>query len=581
MSDIEEKDSNLPRITHYTLIRLLGSGNQADVYLARHIHTEDIVAIKLFHRSADWHCIRTVAEIGHPNIVGVRELGRQSGRRYITLEYVEGGSLRDRVKHHGPLNPLEALQFTLGVARALRRLHHVGVLHRDIKPHNLLIDANGNVKLADFGLATTFHNQHVQDSPVGTPAFIPPELWDGQVATKQSDIYSLGATLLFLLTGNEPFSAADLEGYRKAHLTHELVIPRNIPRTIVSLLNCCLHKDPAHRPKNANKLVGMMKQIMRTMTRQSSDALPAITDSVVGKVVTPCVCETGSIDAGTNQLQTDASGAQARLTCLLNRGDNSILFHGCFRQVQDRILRNTCASVPARYRIVVRVKLEGDSLVGALRERLDFGRGGLSQLSEALIKRCEEMTAGPAIRVPVVCFHVTHRFTNIDFAAILFLVPRLSKSNIRLVIICDTASALEIATRLRDGGHRSPSMLELIPPHLNGLPKYIALETDYRTYGEVRWTEDALAYATYLATTTDTPLDLILNNVACLMKATSARLVTTWFVLAASAHKKWLRFPEQIQNKWREPPAAWPSEAFLGTLREVREQSAQQTAKVI
>ncbi len=581
MSDTE-RDRALPRVTHYTLIRLLGSGNQADVYLARHTNTDDLVAIKLFHRSADWGCLRIVAEIGHPNIVGVRELGREDDRRFLAMEYVEGGNLGDRVKHHGPLNPLEALQFALGTARALRRLHVAGILHRDIKPQNLLIDAKGNVKLADFGLATRFEHQNVSDGPAGTPAFISPELWLGNVATMQSDVYSLGATLLFLLTGEGPFSAKDVEGYRNAHLNQEPVIPNTVPRPIVSLLTCCLLKDPDHRLKSANRLVGMLKQVLQVMTRQSSDALPVITDLITGGAVRNLIAlepDSEQIDTRTNTVQTDAMTAHVHLTRLLDWGENLVLFHGSFRHVQDRILRNTLAGARDRYQVVARARIEGDSLAKALRARLDLSSESPGQLSDALISRCKAMVEASPVREAVVCVQVVNRLGRLDFATILSLALRLSNSNVRLVLICDTADAMEVLTRLPDRVQNCPSMLELIPQDPAALPKYIALETDYRSYGEIRWTVDALDYVVHLTATTKMPLDLILNNVARITEAASARLVTTWFVLAASAHEKWLHSPEQIGSKWREPPVSWPSEKFLGILREVRERSTPQSSK--
>ena len=200
----------------YKILKVLGEGGMAIVYLANDIITNKEVAVKIikeetmknplnltrFEREA-----RAAASLNHQNIVKVITLGTFEGRPYMVNEFIKGKTLRETLNVRGKFSFLEACDIMYQLCSAVWFAHQHGVIHRDIKPQNVFITVDGTVKLGDFGIATFQNSSHVTRSEVvvGSVHYLAPEISQGNQATPQSDIYSLGITFFELITGRVPF----------------------------------------------------------------------------------------------------------------------------------------------------------------------------------------------------------------------------------------------------------------------------------------------------------------------------------------------------------------------------------------
>jgi eukaryotic-like serine/threonine-protein kinase len=217
----------------YRLEAKLGSGGMSTVYLARDTTLDRQVAVKVMHREMSEQPdqlerfrreARAVAKLSHPHVVAVIDAGEDGGHPYIVFEYVEGENLKQRIKRLGPLEPQEALAYAIEIARGLSVAHKRNLVHRDIKPQNVLIDAEGRAKVTDFGIARQLEQQGVTDTGrvLGTTDYVSPEQAMGQGVDPRSDVYSLGVVLYEMLTGDVPFSADTQVGVAMKHVNEEL-----------------------------------------------------------------------------------------------------------------------------------------------------------------------------------------------------------------------------------------------------------------------------------------------------------------------------------------------------------------------
>src|SRR4051812_29276936 len=217
----------------YRLDAQIGAGGMSTVYRAFDVNLERQVAIKLLHRemSADSDQLerfrreaRAVAQLSHPHIVGVIDAGEDEGRPYIVFEYVEGETLKDRIRRLGRLPIDEAIAYAIEIARALGAAHARHIVHRDVKPQNVLVDEEGSAKVTDFGIARTLdENGLPADGRVlGTTDYVSPEQALGHDVNGQSDIYSLGIVLYEMLTGDVPFHGENQVSVAMKHVREDL-----------------------------------------------------------------------------------------------------------------------------------------------------------------------------------------------------------------------------------------------------------------------------------------------------------------------------------------------------------------------
>lgn len=213
----------------YRLESRIGSGGMAAVYRAYDETLARFVAVKLMHRefAGDSHQLerfrreaRAVARISHPNVVQVIDAGEEDGRPFIVLECVEGETLKERIRHRGALDTAEATAYAIGIARALGAAHDHHVIHRDVKPQNVLIDHEGTAKVTDFGIARTLEEKGLtaDGRVLGTTDYVSPEQALGRPVNGQSDLYSLGVVLYEMLTGELPHSGDSQVAVAMAHV---------------------------------------------------------------------------------------------------------------------------------------------------------------------------------------------------------------------------------------------------------------------------------------------------------------------------------------------------------------------------
>ena len=217
----------------YRLEARIGSGGMSTVYRAFDETLERQVAIKLMHREIATDSdqlerfrreARAVAQLSHPHIVGVIDAGEDEGRPYIVFEYVEGETLKERIRRQGRLPIPEAVAYAIEIARALGAAHARHIVHRDVKPQNVLIDEEGSAKVTDFGIARTLDEEGLtaDGRVLGTTDYVSPEQALGQPVTGQSDLYSLGVVLYEMLTGEVPFKGDNQVAVAMKHVREEI-----------------------------------------------------------------------------------------------------------------------------------------------------------------------------------------------------------------------------------------------------------------------------------------------------------------------------------------------------------------------
>jgi serine/threonine-protein kinase len=273
--------ASAPRqVGSYEVLEILGRGGMGIVYKAFQPALKRIVAIKmLLEAAADDSALarfrteaEAIAQLQHPNIVQIHEIGEHIGRRYLVLEYVDGGTLSRRLSRGLPL-AREAAQMVETLARAMHVAHQLGIIHRDLKPGNILLNHDGQPKISDFGLAKRDHRPgsgpNTQTGEVlGTPSYMAPEQASGQVRLigPATDVYALGAILYEMLTGQPPFDAptAMMSLHRVLH--DEPIRPTKlqarVPRDLETICLTCLEKKPQRRYDSADALADDLRAFL-------------------------------------------------------------------------------------------------------------------------------------------------------------------------------------------------------------------------------------------------------------------------------------------------------------------------------
>jgi serine/threonine protein kinase len=212
---------------------------------------------------------RHVARINHPHVVSIYGVAKHRQHCYIAMEYVAGAAADAWVATHGPFSPVRATEILLQAASALQAAHDAGVVHRDVKPGNLLITPEGTAKLGDFGMAMSVHATNPEVTRAGTPFYTGPEIWRGEPASAATDIYALGATYFYLLTGRPPFEARDLDGLIAAHGAAAVPNPSqfvpNLTDGCAELIQRCMAKAAKDRYLSAQDLSWEVRGLVRDL----------------------------------------------------------------------------------------------------------------------------------------------------------------------------------------------------------------------------------------------------------------------------------------------------------------------------
>lgn len=263
----------------YKILEPIGTGGSSQVYLAQDTALGREVAVKVLdpHAAADGALrklfvkeARALAQLSHPNIVGVLDVGEVDGLPFIVMEYVPGSSLKQRIERTGALPLADAVRLTDGIANGLAFAHSRGIIHADLKPSNILLDQNDRPKICDFGIART--PMEDSDSPqlFATALYVAPERVEGRPASVASDVYGLGLVLYEMLVGKPPFTSANAAVLLRDHVVRKPVPPSHLrpslPKDVDSIVLKALAKDPALRYQNATEIGSALTATLQAQT---------------------------------------------------------------------------------------------------------------------------------------------------------------------------------------------------------------------------------------------------------------------------------------------------------------------------
>jgi beta-lactam-binding protein with PASTA domain/predicted Ser/Thr protein kinase len=258
----------------YKVLNRLGSGGMADVYCAEDQQLGRRVAVKLLYRrfAEDDEFVerfkreaQSAAGLQHPNIVGVYDRGEWDGTYYIAMEFLSGKTLKQLVREHGPMPPDLATDIVIQILRAAKFAHKRGVVHRDIKPHNVILDEEGRAKVTDFGIARAGASDMTETGSImGTAQYLSPEQAQGEPVSPRSDLYSIGVLLYELLTGRVPFDAESPVTIALKQVTEAPVPPSElnpgVPPALEAVVLRAMEKDPAHRFADADEFIAALEE---------------------------------------------------------------------------------------------------------------------------------------------------------------------------------------------------------------------------------------------------------------------------------------------------------------------------------
>jgi serine/threonine protein kinase/Tfp pilus assembly protein PilF len=264
----------------YEIIEEIGKGGMSRVYKALDREIDEKIALKLIRPEIASNKtliqrfqneLKMARKISHKNVCRMLDIGKDGGSRFITMEYISGEDLKKSIRRMGPLTIRKTISVSKQVCHGLSEAHRLGVIHRDLKPHNIMIDREGSVRIMDFGIALSQETKGITDPNImiGTPQYLSPEQVEGKKADKRSDIYSLGVIMFEMVTGQVPF---DGETTLSIAVKHKTEIPRDprefnvqVSEELSQLILRCLEKDPDKRYQTAEELCAGLTTIEQNL----------------------------------------------------------------------------------------------------------------------------------------------------------------------------------------------------------------------------------------------------------------------------------------------------------------------------
>ncbi|SFB04383.1 serine/threonine protein kinase [Acetitomaculum ruminis DSM 5522] len=273
----------------YTVVSKVGSGGMSDVYKAKDNKLNRYVAIKVLKPefSEDEAFVskfrveaQSAAGLAHPNIVNVYDVGDEDGIHYIVMELVEGITLKTYIEKKGRLSQKEAISVAIQVAKGIESAHNNHIIHRDIKPQNIIISKEGKVKVTDFGIARAASTNTINSNVMGSVHYISPEQARGGFVDSKSDIYSLGVTLYEMITGHVPFDADTAVSVAIKHIQDEIIPPSEyvpgLPISVEKIILKCTQKSPDRRYKNVTELIADLKHSLINPNEDFVKIIPGV-----------------------------------------------------------------------------------------------------------------------------------------------------------------------------------------------------------------------------------------------------------------------------------------------------------------
>jgi len=557
-------------IGSYVIEELLGQGTEGSVYVARDSLLGRQVALKTL-RIAEVGETRGVEEarmlslLEHQHIVRVYHARRHQGVWYVVYEYLPGGSLQGLIERNGRLPPEAALDLMSQAASGLAFVHAQGILHRDIKPHNLLLSRRGELKLGDFGLAFDGRaSRRPASALVGTPAFIAPELWRGEPATTSSDVFSLGVCSFLLLCGRLPFVGNSKEQIKQAHAELAPKLPSSLPAPVAELISSMLAKDAAARPASSE-----LPRLLSGLARAPYRPLSAIRGES-GSVPAPSpFSEGGPMRAVREVLR---SGRDVAHVSELVRA-----LGGAARGVE------LCSATPADGLLLLDTAREVGAESRALCGRLNLTKTSVS-LCEVIERQLALTTKGD---LRAACQRLLEPARRSGNPAILVVhCPRgiSEPQRAELDLLAERASALGVACLL------------LLPPPdsaadapLPGFERVVAFRSDedpreleermrlwlrFATADRYHFSTDGLRLAAHYCRSERRFWATLALQSLLITCAADLRFITSWAVEGARTQPTVWYDPSEVPAPWRKRPLFWPTTELLSVFERLRADAA-------
>jgi tRNA A-37 threonylcarbamoyl transferase component Bud32 len=551
------------RVGNYRIERLLGDGGQATVYLAQDVVLKRLVALKVF-RSQNGSSLQRwvvregqlIATLDHINIVRLFHIDIENRFPHMAIEYVDGGSLCDQVRRVGPLEPVHALKMTLYAARALEHAADIGIVHRDVKPGNLLVTRRGHLKLADFGLATWDEELATSGQLIGTPQYLAPEIWDGNPADAVSDLYSLGGCLYYFLTGQPPFAAGSIPQLRRCHREAEPEQISQLSKPLAKIVRWMMHKKRAERPNTAAEVGGRLEDTLTKLT--GSKRRPKRRVRTTSGILMAAYLEADSAVIRAAPYMGIVRDIERNLLA----GTSCLVLTGRDLSMYPRLLREVIDGNEDRLFVYSRMTLDetNSEYAPTLAANLGLAQANRRSLLKDIRNKLLEDNSGPTLRAVLqVRFDRAIRAAELEDIARLL---SLGAGRITQVITCKPQLAAEIMAHLKDAGYGAMSRCVNLPA-LEQQQARELLSIWLEVAEGPKWTDTALELAAHIIGGNPARLQTLAQNVLVIAKVAEMRLVTTWCVLAAEAHASALESPTDVLPVWRAQPAKWPDEAAI------------------
>jgi protein kinase-like protein len=562
-------------IGDYVIEERVGQGSEGEVFLARDVLLGRRVALKTLRAGTveATHGVeeaRMMAGIEHPHVVRVYHAERHRGIWAVIFEYVDGGSLHSLVQRMGPLPAARALELVAEAAAGLACVHESQIVHRDVKPQNLLLSRHGEVKVGDFGLAMSLKsNGSPASHGVGTPAFLAPELWANGAYSPASDIYSLGACLFFLLTGRVPFPFNNLEQLERAHLKLRPKVPSDVPNGVKQILLAMMAKDPAARPTSDAQLSRELLELSREPHRQRRISLPARARDLPSPFV--------------------PGGLEEALPFTLGRGPDALVLdqliglllgepggiHLAAEQAGDaeRLLGVAIERCYPRPAVVARLALPTPDakLATLLRKRSDVSP--TASIAEAL-EQLPKLGPLDAPQRRVIEIRATSALGAAQVLEIGALVAEAARLEIRTVLLAPVSGTTDIAS---PEGCRLVRVPTAAKPW-SGFVSRVRLWTDTATGERWDFSVDALRLLRDLCRQHGQGWPDLTQSSISIAATARLPLVTSWAVQAAHLQIKGPLAGAELPLEWRVAPRCWPSPELQARLAELRGELEQELA---
>jgi hypothetical protein len=453
-----------------------------------------------------------------------------------------------------------------------------------VKPQNLLETRAGVIKLADFGLAGLKQDTLETSKPmriVGTPQYLAPEMWLGEAATPRSDMYGLGATLYFMMTGRPPFGAKNVRDLRAAHVGEQPLVPPDIPQAAADIVLRCMAKKPGDRPQTAHALYEEIHEAVAALSgeRKRSSRSGRRTQGAPdpgGPFYTHG--SRAAADAAVMRLPVFAA-AREKLEEALGTIPPLLIFYNAHGAQPDALKAVQRAVIDVgstrRFYVAARTTLgAGTATLGSrLVEQLHLGQWPLPAWHDRVCAELTNEAVGGGGTLPSLMeLDVRRPLSAAEATDLIELARRAEGKNIIFLVTCDGQTAQALLHEMDASGFsflvRHVAMRDLSDEER---AEYVRVWTATATGERLKWTDDALRLLRYTETQHKKPAQRLVHNSIMIAHGANMRLLTTWTVLGADAHSDYIQTVNDIPQVWRSRPGMWPGEELLPLLLQLRE----------